>query len=92
MAHTLTKPADPRDSVEGDVAAALDGAPQATPVAERMLHAWRPDDAPAALLAEFVALFNTDTQHDAATVSVPLGAADPAAVAAYVARAVREGV
>ncbi|WP_175777750.1 GNAT family N-acetyltransferase [Burkholderia anthina] len=94
MQDTLTKPAGAADTVEGEVAAAFDGAAhaQTTPSVERMLDAWRPDDPPAALLAEFVALFNTDTRHDAATVSVPLGGADPAAVASYVARAVREGV
>ncbi|RKT99634.1 acetyl CoA--N6-hydroxylysine acetyl transferase [Burkholderia sp. Nafp2/4-1b] len=102
MEDTLTKPARTADAVEGEVAAALDGAAhartdaqvqvQASPAAERTLDAWRPDDSPGALLAEFVALFNTDTRHDMATVSVPLGSADPAAVAAYVARAVRDGV
>ncbi|MGC2949254.1 GNAT family N-acetyltransferase, partial [Burkholderia ambifaria] len=92
MVDTLTKPAGTADAVEGEVAAALDGAApaHAAAAAERTLDAWRPDDPPAALLAEFVALFNTDTRHDAATVSVPLGAAEPAAAASYVARAVRE--
>ena len=94
MEDTLTKPAGTADAVEGEVAAALDGAApgQATAVAEHTLDAWRPDDSPDVLLAAFVALFNTDTRYDAATITVPRGGADAAAVAAYVARAVREGV
>ena len=92
MEDTLTKPAGAAEAVEGEVAAALDGAAhaqtQTTSAVERALDAWRPDDPPAMLLAEFVALFNTDTRHDTATVSVPLGSADPAAVASYVDRAV----
>lgn len=94
MQDTLTKPAGAADAVEGEVAAALDGAShgQAMAVAEHTLDAWRPDDSPDVLLAAFVALFNTDTRYDAATITVPLGGADAAAVAAYAARAVREGV
>lgn len=90
MEDTLTKPADAAHAVEGEVAAALDGA--VAPEAVHRLDAWRPDDPPAALLAAFVALFNTNVRRDAATVSLPLAGADPAAVASYVARAVREGV
>ncbi|MDF0501813.1 acetyl CoA--N6-hydroxylysine acetyl transferase, partial [Burkholderia cenocepacia] len=86
MQDTLTKPAGAADAVEGEVAAALDSAArgQAAVVVEHALDAWRPDDAPDALLATFVALFNTDTRHDAATISVPLGGADATAVASYV--------
>ncbi|HIE4198827.1 TPA: GNAT family N-acetyltransferase, partial [Burkholderia cenocepacia] len=69
MQDTLTKPAGAANAVEGEVAAALDSAAhgQAAAVVEHALDAWRPDDAPDALLATFVALFNTDTRHDAAT-------------------------
>ena len=89
MEDTLTKPAGAADAVEGEVAAALDGAAhgRATQVAEHTLDAWHPDDSPDWLLAAFVPLFNTDTRYDAATISVPLGGASAAAVASYVARA-----
>ncbi|KAB0642546.1 acetyl CoA--N6-hydroxylysine acetyl transferase, partial [Burkholderia territorii] len=67
MDDTLTKPAGTADAVEGEVAAALDGAAraqvQSTPAVEHACDTWRPDDAPAALLEAFVALFNTDTRH-----------------------------
>ncbi|EMN1932169.1 acetyl CoA--N6-hydroxylysine acetyl transferase, partial [Burkholderia ambifaria] len=50
MEDTLTKPAGPADAVEGEVAAALDGAASAhaAAAAERTLDAWRPDDPPGA--------------------------------------------
>jgi hypothetical protein len=63
-----------------------------TPAADRVLDAWRPDDPPEALLAEIVALFGADSRRGTATLAAPLAGADPAAVAAYVARAIREGV
>ncbi|RQS15456.1 N-acetyltransferase [Burkholderia sp. Bp9002] len=96
MNDTLTNPADSAQAAEDAAAVAIDlaGAVQtgAAHDVDRVLDAWRPDDPPAALLAEFVALFNTEARRAHATLAVPLAGTDAAAVAAYVGRAVREGV
>src|SRR5690606_28438689 len=93
MAPTLTQPEEAvLKTAAGDVATVRDHGADTAPAADRVLDAWRPDDPPGALLAELVALFNTDARRDAATIALPIAGTDPDAIAAYITRAVREGV